>query len=994
MAVNPVTNRVYVANWGSDTVTVIDGATNAAIATVGAGTNPYAVIVNPVTNKVYVANWGSDTVTVIDGTTNATTAVSVGTEPIAVAVNPVTNKVYVANYRSDTVTVIDGATNATATVSTGPGPSAVAVDPVTDKVYVANYDSNTVTVIDGATNLTTTVNVGTYPRALTVDPATNKAYVANSDSNTVTVIDGATNVATTVPAGSHPSAVAVDPVTNRAYLANRDSNDVTVIDEQLEQPVPLTVAITPLTDDRTASATPSLSFHAATTFAPTAPPVLNVYYQVDTVQGPWLKAAPDGADASGATPPLGSGIHILYAFASNGMTADSVQTGPQSAPLVGSIQAYVFLVDHPSSTWDGGGGDDKWSSAANWADDTVPANGDDLVFSGAVRPANVNDLLTSVGSVSFTQAGFSLSGNALTVMDGISAAGSASWGIDATLGAAQSFTVSSGHLTFTGALANGSHLLTVDGAGSTTISGAISGAGGLTKAGAGTLALSGACAYSGATTVTGGKLLVSGSTAAGSAVSVAAGATLGGSGTVAGSVTLAGILAPGASIGTLASGAQTWNGGARYAFEIGQASGTPGTSWDLLESTGGLTVAATSADPFTIAPISVGALADFDPAQRYAWQIASFPGGLAGFAAEKFVVDASQFAPGLAGGTFGVELGGPGDFALTLVFTPGTPAPAPMISGFTPACGWVGSAVTITGSGFTGATAVRFEGTAATSFTVLSDTRIRALVPRGAGSGRLSVTTPAGTALSAARFTVLGSAPPVVPGPQITSFAPALGPVGTSVTLTGTGFSGATAVAFNGTLATFVVDSAAQITATVPTGATTGRIAVAAPGGTGTSALEFTVTAPSPAPTITSFTPPSGAAGSSVVISGTGFSGATALTFNGSAAAFTVDSDARITAIVPAGATTGPIAVSAPGGSGVSATDFTVIPRPSSPRSGPPRPTAARRSRSPAPASARRAPGPPSSSAARPAAGTSPGVTRRSSARCRERRSSAASRSR
>ena len=634
-------------------------------------------------------------------------------------------------------------------------------------------------------------------------------------------------------------------------------------------------------------------------------------------------------------------MHILYAFAANGMSADSVQTGQQSAPLVGSIQAYVFLVDHPSSTWDGGGGDDKWSSAANWVDDMVPANGDDLVFSGAVRPANTNDLLTSVGSVSFTQAGFSLSGNALTVMDGISAAGSASWGIDATLGAAQSFTVSSGHLTFSGALANGGYLLTVGGAGDATFSGAISGAGGLTKTGAGTLTLSGACTYSGATTVTAGKLLVTGSTAAASSVSVAAGATLGGNGDVVGHVTLAGTLAPGASIGTLHSGAQTWNGGGRYAFEIGQAAGAPGTAWDLLASMGALTVAATSADPFTIAPISVGALAAFDPAQSYAWQIAAFPGGITGFAAGKFAVDASQFAPGLAGGTFGVEvLGGPGDFALTLVFTPGTPAPAPTISGFTPACGWVGSAVTISGTGFTGATAVRFDGTAATSFTVLSDTRLRALVPRGAGSGRLAVTTPAGTALSAARFTVLGSAPPVVPGPQITSFAPASGPVGTSVTLTGTGFSGATAVAFNGTLATFVVHSAAQITAVVPAGATTGRVAVAAPGGTGTSALDFTVTAPSPAPTITRFTPPSGAAGSTVVISGTGFSGATALTFNGAAAAFTVDSDARITAIVPAGATTGPIAVSAPGGSGVSATDFTVIPAPVVARI---RPAAARR---------------------------------------------------
>ena len=49
------------------------------------------------TNKIYVANYDSDNVTVIDGATNATTTVAVGTNPYAVAVNPVTNKVYVAN---------------------------------------------------------------------------------------------------------------------------------------------------------------------------------------------------------------------------------------------------------------------------------------------------------------------------------------------------------------------------------------------------------------------------------------------------------------------------------------------------------------------------------------------------------------------------------------------------------------------------------------------------------------------------------------------------------------------------------------------------------------------------------------------------------------------------------------------------------------------------------------------------------------------------------
>jgi uncharacterized protein (TIGR03437 family) len=78
--------------------------------------------------------------------------------------------------------------------------------------------------------------------------------------------------------------------------------------------------------------------------------------------------------------------------------------------------------------------------------------------------------------------------------------------------------------------------------------------------------------------------------------------------------------------------------------------------------------------------------------------------------------------------------------------------------------------------------------------------------------------------------------------PTITSFAPTSGPVGTSVTITGTNFTGATSVKFNGVSATFIVNSATKITATVPTGATTGAITVTTPGGTATSTSNFTVT--------------------------------------------------------------------------------------------------------------------------------------------------------
>ena len=91
-------------------------------------------------------------------------------------------------------------------------------------------------------------------------------------------------------------------------------------------------------------------------------------------------------------------------------------------------------------------------------------------------------------------------------------------------------------------------------------------------------------------------------------------------------------------------------------------------------------------------------------------------------------------------------------------------------------------------------------------------------------------------------FTTSGGTTP--PAPALTSFAPTSGPVGTSVTITGSNVSGATAVKFNGTTAAFAVNSDTQITATVPAGATTGTISVTTPGGTATSSASFTVTSP------------------------------------------------------------------------------------------------------------------------------------------------------
>jgi uncharacterized repeat protein (TIGR03803 family) len=147
--------------------------------------------------------------------------------------------------------------------------------------------------------------------------------------------------------------------------------------------------------------------------------------------------------------------------------------------------------------------------------------------------------------------------------------------------------------------------------------------------------------------------------------------------------------------------------------------------------------------------------------------------------------------------------------------------------------GKVGQTVEILGQGFTGTKGVSFNGTTAI-FKVSSDTYLTATVPNGATSGSVTVGTPGGTLTSNKTFRVT---------PQIISFKPTSGPVGTPVMITGVSLTQTTKVTFGGVKATsFTVNSDTQVKATVPTGAKTGHIAITTAGGTAASQGIFTVT--------------------------------------------------------------------------------------------------------------------------------------------------------
>jgi RHS repeat-associated protein len=230
---------------------------------------------------------------------------------------------------------------------------------------------------------------------------------------------------------------------------------------------------------------------------------------------------------------------------------------------------------------------------------------------------------------------------------------------------------------------------------------------------------------------------------------------------------------------------------------------------------------------------------------------------------------------------------------------------SPSVSSISPTSGPTagGTSITITGTNFTGATAVTFGATAATSLTVNSSTQITATSPaENPVTVDITVTNSSGTSsiATADQYTF-------VPPPIVMSVSPIVGGIagGTTVTVLGTAFTGATSVMFGGTAASsFTVNSDSQITAISPAEAA-GIVDITVTTVGGTSATtpndQFTFVT---VPTVTSVSPTAGptTGGATVTINGANFTGATAVYFGpNSATSFTVNTDAKITATSPPG---------------------------------------------------------------------------------------------
>jgi RHS repeat-associated protein len=230
----PLRSKAYVCNNGSSNVSVINTGTNTVSATISVGSNPSAVAITPDGTQAYVVDYGSANVKAINTSTNTVSAtITVGTNPLAIAINrgPFVYA-YVVNNGSNTVSAINTTNNTVAsTISVGSSPNSIAISPDQKQAFVCNGSAGTVSVIDtDADQVTSTISVGSTPTAIAFSPDGLKAFVANQGSGNVSIINAKNDsIAATVTVGSSPQYICALEG-GLSYVANNGSGSVSVID--------------------------------------------------------------------------------------------------------------------------------------------------------------------------------------------------------------------------------------------------------------------------------------------------------------------------------------------------------------------------------------------------------------------------------------------------------------------------------------------------------------------------------------------------------------------------------------------------------------------------------------------------------------------------------------------------------------------------------------------------------------------------------------------
>ncbi len=235
-AVLPNGNFAYIGAYGANRVTVIDTVTQTIVATINGFNQPRALAALPDSSRVYVGNNSANRIDVIDTTTNTISAqipTPAGTTGIALAASTDGSRVYVA-LDSNVLREIDTATNTFTAqqVSAGASAGGIAVSPDGATIYLASSGNALVRVYDSATlTQTRTIAAANNPYTVALSPDGTILYVPAIGANVLRIFNAATGASiANVPVAAQPAGVSLNPTGTRAYITSVSGNTVSVLD--------------------------------------------------------------------------------------------------------------------------------------------------------------------------------------------------------------------------------------------------------------------------------------------------------------------------------------------------------------------------------------------------------------------------------------------------------------------------------------------------------------------------------------------------------------------------------------------------------------------------------------------------------------------------------------------------------------------------------------------------------------------------------------------
>lgn len=241
-------DTVYVSNYLSNSVSVIDQSSGSLVDTFAVGNGPQGIAVNDADDSIYVALQDDNRVLAVNGRSlDDSFSIAVNRLPLGIAVNQADDTVYVTNQGSffygwgTTVSVIDGRTGLLDdTLIVGTQPVGIAVDQSDDTIYVANYQDNDLSVIAGNNtddSFSTPLGSGASPRGIAVNDLDDTVYVTGNGGGGVFrtwVINGrSSDDSTTIVVGNSPNGVAVNQSDDTVYVGNQVTlGTISVLDGQ------------------------------------------------------------------------------------------------------------------------------------------------------------------------------------------------------------------------------------------------------------------------------------------------------------------------------------------------------------------------------------------------------------------------------------------------------------------------------------------------------------------------------------------------------------------------------------------------------------------------------------------------------------------------------------------------------------------------------------------------------------------------------------------